>query len=49
MLTTEQYPRANETWEDLDVAEKTWTAWKTLYRAAAKKVAIKAIAARGRD
>jgi hypothetical protein len=23
MLTTEQYPRANETWEDFDVDEKT--------------------------
>ena len=49
MLTTEQYPRANETWEELDVDEKTWTAWKTLYRAAAKKAAIKATAASGRD
>ena len=33
MLTTEQYPRANETWEELDVDQKTWTAWKTIYRA----------------
>ena len=49
MLTTEQYPRANETWEDLDVDEKTWAAWKTLYRAAAKKAAIKATTASGRD
>ena len=49
MLTTEQYPRANETWEELDVDEKTWPAWKKLYRAAAKKAAIKATAARGRD
>ena len=48
MLTTEQYPRANETWEELDVEEKTWTAWKTLYCAAAKKAAIKATAGRGR-
>ena len=49
MLTTEQYPRANETWEELDVDEKTWGAWKKLYRAAAKKAAINAIAASGRD
>ena len=49
MLTTEQYPRANETWEELDVVEKTWEAWKTLYRKAAKKAAIKATAASGRD
>ena len=31
MLTTEQYPRANETWEELDVDEKNWGAWKKLY------------------
>ena len=49
MLTTEQYPRANETWEELDVDQKTWTAWKKLYRAAAKKAAIKSTAAKGRD
>ena len=49
MLTTEQCPRANKTWEELNVDEKTWTAWKTLYRAAAKKAAITATAARGRD
>ena len=49
MLTTEQYPRANEVWEELDVDQKTWTAWKKLYRAAAKKAAIKATATKGRD
>ena len=49
MLTTEQYPRANETWEELDVDQKTWEAWKKLYRAAAKKAAIKATAASERD
>ena len=49
MLTTEQYPRANETWEDLEMDEKTWGAWKKLYRVAVKKATIKATAASGRD
>jgi hypothetical protein len=31
------------------VNEKTWEAWKTMYRKAAKKAAIKATAASGRD
>ena len=26
MLTTEQFSRTNETWEELDVVEKTWEA-----------------------
>ena len=49
MLKTEQYPRVNETWEELDVDEKNWVAWKKLYRAAAKKAVIKATVASGRD
>ena len=30
MLTTEQYPRTNEDWEEFDVIDKTWPAWKKL-------------------
>ena len=49
MLTSEQYPRANDDWEELDAGEKIWSARKTLYRAAANKAAIKAKAASGKD
>ena len=49
MLTTKQYPRANENWEEFDAPDKTWVAWKNLYREAANKAAIKAKASSGRD
>ena len=49
MLTTEQCPRANADWEEFEAVAKTWPAWKKLYRAAAKKAAIKASASGGRD
>ena len=42
MLQTEQYPRANDEWEDMPVADHTWDKWKVLYLTAAKKAAIKA-------
>ena len=31
MLQTEQYPRANDEWEEMPVADHTWDKWKTLY------------------
>jgi hypothetical protein len=49
MLTSEPYPWANEDWEEFHAVDKTWPAWKKLYRAAAKKAAIKANASGGRD
>lgn len=49
MLTTEQFPRTNEDWEELDVADRTWLKWKDLYRAAEKKSKIKKKAAGGKD
>ena len=49
MLISGQYPQANEDWEELNGCDKTWDAWKTLYRSASKKVSIKAKAAGGKD
>ena len=49
MLQTEQYPRANDEWEDMPVIDHTWAKWKLLYRTAAKKAAIKAKATGGKD
>ena len=49
MLTSEQSPRANDDWEELDADDKTWSVWKKIYRPAAKKAAIKAKASGGRD
>ena len=31
MLRTDQFPRANEIWEDLPSNERTWLRWKTIY------------------
>ena len=41
MLSTEQFPRANDDWGELNAAQCTWTRWNTTYRAAAKMAAIK--------
>ena len=41
MLSTEQFLRANEDWEDLDVSQLTWAQWNTNYCATAKKETIK--------
>ena len=49
MLQTEQYPRANDEWEDMPVADHTWDKWKLLYRTATKKADIKEKATGGKD
>ena len=41
MLATERYPKANDDWEDLDKPQRTWAAWKKMYRAADLKAKIK--------
>ena len=40
MLRTNRFPRANDIWEELTGADRTWEMWKTIYRKAdmAKKV-----------
>ena len=49
MFRTEQFPRANEDWEEMDMGAQRWPAWKKLYCALAKKAAIKAKATGGND
>ena len=34
MLRTDRFPRANEIWEDLPGADRTWVRWKSIYRKA---------------
>ena len=32
MLRTDRFPRANEIWEELSGADRTWVRWKAIYR-----------------
>ena len=34
MLTSEQFPRANDDWEERAERDKTWAQWKTAYKKA---------------
>ena len=49
MLSTAQFPRANDAWEDLPRTQQTWPKWKAHYREAAKKAKVKRMAADGAD
>ncbi len=49
LLAANTFPRTTELWEELDPADKTWTAWKTAYLAAQKKRANPLHAIRGAD
>ena len=49
MLRTEKYTHANEDWEEIDAIEHTLMNWNKIYRAAARKKAIKAKATGGKD
>ena len=40
-IKMEQFPRANEEWEDLLPHEKTWAKWKGMYKAAENKARVK--------
>lgn len=41
MLGTEQFPRANDDWEEMDPSLRSWTAWKKLYKTADRKARTK--------
>ena len=41
MLATKRFPKANDNWEDLARAERTWAKWKEIYRAADLKATVK--------
>ena len=45
MLSTGRFPKADDLWEDLDRADRTWTKWKELYERADRKAIIKRMAA----
>ena len=42
MLTTEQFPRANDDWEERAERDKTWMQWKAAYKKAHAQERIKA-------
>ena len=49
MLHTDSFPRANEIWEDLPGANRTWVRWKTIYRKAGMANKVKKSAKGGQD
>jgi hypothetical protein len=49
LLAADTFPCTTELWEELDPANKTWTAWKTAYLAAHKKRANRLRATGGAD
>ena len=49
LYSTEQFPRATEKWEDMHESEKTWAAWKKLYKAAEAKEKVRLRATGGKD
>ena len=49
MLRTDQFPRANDIWEDLPSNELTWARWETIYRKADMANKIKKAAKGGQD
>jgi hypothetical protein len=49
LLAANTFPCTTELWEELDPADKTWTAWKTAYLAANKKRANRLCATGGSD
>ena len=49
MLRTDRFPRANEIWDDLPGADRTWVRWKTIYRKADMADKVKKAAQGGQD
>ena len=49
MLRTNLFPRANEIWEELTGANRTWAIWKAIYRKADMAKKIKKSAQGGLD
>jgi hypothetical protein len=47
LLAADTFPRTTELWEELDPADKTWTAWKEAYLNAHKKRANRLCATGG--
>ena len=49
MLCTNRFPRANEIWEELPGADRTWARWKAIYRKADMPKKVKKTAQGGQD
>jgi hypothetical protein len=49
MLSTQQFPRTNDEYEALDVANKTWPTWKTMYKKAQGKERVRVKAVGGKS
>ena len=49
MLRTDRFPRANEIWEELPGADRTWEKWKDIYRKADMAKKVKKTAQGGQD
>ena len=49
MLRTDRFPRANEIWEELPGAYRTWAMWKMIYRKANMDERFKKTAQCGQD
>ena len=49
MLTTDQYPRTNNYWEDIADENKIWADWETAYKRAHAKARLKAQITEGSD
>ena len=47
MLTTEQFPRANNNWEERVERDNTWMQWKLVYKKAHAQARIKSQANEG--
>ena len=45
MLSTEQYPKTNDLWEELNRVDRTWKEWKTTYTKDDRKAIVKRMAA----
>ena len=49
MLSTERYPRVDNSWEDLPKKDFFWPDWKNLYKSADRKAKVKKQAMGGQD
>ena len=49
MLRTDRFPRANDIWEELPGADRTWARWKAIYRKANMAKTVKKTAQGGQD
>ena len=49
MLGSQRFPTADDAWEDLDKADRTWAKWKEVYKKADRKAKVRHKATDGQD